>query len=62
MKWELGFFEESIESSHPVRGAWIEIELAGNYGAATASHPVRGAWIEIELTKEIFKKGNGRTP
>ena len=35
-------------SSHPARGAWIEIDrdkaaLMGH----TSSHPARGAWIEI---------------
>ena len=34
--------------SHPVRGAWIEIEIISAVEeAVTQSHPVRGAWIEI---------------
>ena len=41
-------------ASHPVRGAWIEIEAARLpvkwFGG---SHPVRGAWIEI-LTISIL--------
>ena len=36
------------EVSHPVRGAWIEINETLTLGfSAGTSHPVRGAWIEI---------------
>lgn len=33
--------------SHPVRGAWIEIELPVKLMPKNESHPVRGVWIEI---------------
>ena len=35
--------------SHPVRGAWIEIQMRMQMGLAEMSHPVRGAWIEMKL-------------
>ena len=38
--------------SHPVRGAWIEIDDDLLYSYNDMSHPVRGAWIEI-LTKTV---------
>ena len=34
-------------SSHPVRGAWIEISEGLEAEKVPKSHPVRGAWIEI---------------
>ena len=36
--------------SHPVRGAWIEIDYLASKGLKRESHPVRGAWIEMVLT------------
>ena len=34
--------------SHPVWGAWIEMEVAtSTHYTFNASHPVWGAWIEI---------------
>ena len=40
-------------TSHPVRGAWIEIFfLVDPPLAAVSSHPVRGAWIEIKLNAD----------
>ena len=34
--------------SHPVRGAWIEIDDSEGLSVRKMeSHPVRGAWIEI---------------
>ena len=35
-------------SSHPARGAWIEITCAFRSRDIVWSHPARGAWIEIE--------------
>ena len=40
--------EKGIETSHPVRGAWIEIGLCSAAVGLPLSHPVRGAWIEIK--------------
>ena len=34
-------------SSHPVRGAWIEISAYALVLSGNPSLPVRGAWIEI---------------
>ena len=34
-------------TSHPSRGAWIEIARLLRDGGSTQSHPSRGAWIEI---------------
>ena len=33
--------------SHPVRGAWIEIDVGTDDADSSSSHPVRGAWIEM---------------
>ena len=36
------------DTSHPARGAWIEIGIAlPSSNLITESHPARGAWIEI---------------
>ena len=36
--------------SHPVRGAWIEINtITYSLINSEMSHPVRGAWIEITI-------------
>ncbi len=35
--------------SHPVRGAWIEMETGVLLYERKESHPVRGAWIEIRI-------------
>ena len=43
--------------SHPVRGAWIEIEWLRRYANSPESHPVRGAWIEIEIENKKVKIG-----
>ena len=40
--------------SHPVRGAWIEIENTAVLTQSMMSHPVRGAWIEIRLTIQLL--------
>ena len=37
----------TASSSHPVRGAWIEIISLLLVLKLSKSHPVRGAWIEI---------------
>ena len=36
-------------SSHPARGAWIEMRWADNMVRRAGSHPARGAWIEISI-------------
>ena len=36
-----------FDESHPVRGAWIEIDINVFFEQVLTSHPVRGAWIEI---------------
>ena len=38
-------------SSHPSRGAWIEIRRLPQRLHPSASHPSRGAWIEISLSR-----------
>ena len=46
-------FEANIDRngmSHPVRGAWIEIECCQPTRFHFSSHPVRGAWIEIKIS------------
>ena len=35
------------ETSHPARGAWIEIAPAWEVVRRVESHPARGAWIEM---------------
>ena len=47
--------------SLPVRGAWIEIMVAGQRGTMCTSLPVRGAWIEISKPPDVFG-GFGRSP
>ena len=48
--------------SHPVRGAWIEIQGLPDIWEIFPSHPVRGAWIEILNAEndKVIKKS--RTP
>ena len=37
-----------MRTSHPTRGAWIEINnIAVLFGLRVWSHPTRGAWIEM---------------
>ena len=49
--------------SHPVRGAWIEIEqIAIERLKAASSHPVRGAWIEISRMRVNERSSLCRTP
>ena len=40
--------------SHPVRGAWIEIENQSFDQLMKQSHPVRGAWIEIRMSLNLW--------
>ena len=47
MKSELSAPEKIRGESHPVRGAWIEINGVRTNWRKCVSHPVRGAWIEI---------------
>ena len=37
--------------SHPTRGEWIEIFVAGILALYEMSHPTRGEWIEIASNK-----------
>ena len=42
-------------TSHPARGAWIEIMCAASiFYPLITSHPARGAWIEIMCAASIF--------
>ena len=52
----------SVDKSHPVRGAWIEMpaELTGD--EVKRSHPVRGAWIEIKALFSDLKHGKSVAP
>ena len=48
MKSKLHNIMQNIYTSHPARGAWIEITNSGSPSIVMRSHPARGAWIEIE--------------
>ena len=52
----------SVTSSHPARGAWIEIVVTYNGQSVTKSHPARGAWIEIYGGRAQYQRRNCRTP
>ena len=42
---------ERVLTSHPSRGAWIEISISAFIKRAISrSHPSRGAWIEIHMS------------
>ena len=47
LKYDDSPFLSCGEQSLPLRGAWIEIVLAGTAAFPAGSLPVRGAWIEI---------------
>ena len=51
-----------MKLSHPVRGAWIEIDNYDLRKQVDKSHPVRGAWIEIYESLYKEKPKNCRTP
>ena len=36
-------------SSHPARGAWIEMKISASEVVQMQSHPARGAWIEMAV-------------
>ena len=38
---------KGMVTSHPARGAWIEIQFPVKTFFRKSSHPARGAWIEI---------------
>ena len=40
-------------TSHPARGAWIEIKVGVMLGPRFESHPARGAWIEIRNHSKV---------
>ena len=46
---------QTWDKSHPVRGAWIEIQAPVANVVGLPSHPVRGAWIEIPLCHIRFE-------
>ena len=54
--------EKGIETSHPVRGAWIEIGLCSAAVGLPLSHPVRGAWIEIQEYSIVITHMPSRIP
>ena len=43
-------------SSHPARGAWIEITITAQPILLLTSHPASGAWIEIGYAEVTIKK------
>ena len=48
MKYASGVIYDTVSTSLPVRGAWIEMPAGTGAAIVTAaSLPVRGAWIEI---------------
>ena len=51
-----GYVENGIVylSSHPVRGAWIEIKGGQSAQTTPPSHPVRGAWIEMPALRPLL--------
>ena len=48
---------DKLKTSHPSRGAWIEILHNCRKGHQSLSHPSRGAWIEIFSAEEIQAVG-----
>ena len=54
--------EKGIETSHPVRGAWIEISTSSGIMRFFRSHPVRGAWIEIQEYSIVITHMPSRIP
>ena len=48
--------------SHPVRGAWIEIQKFVAKCPESVSHPVRGAWIEIDGKRTVIRTGSQSHP
>ena len=49
-------------SSHPSRGAWIEIMSVWTRRSGIRSHPSRGAWIEIKAARSRRTRARRRTP
>ena len=47
------------KESHPVRGAWIEMEHSKSYFGTPLSHPVRGAWIEMWSLEDVDSSNAG---
>ena len=45
-------------TSHPSRGAWIEIGIWHVRNNRTPSHPSRGAWIEIAIPHTARRSRN----
>ncbi len=44
----------ATSSSHPTRGAWIEMAIDPSGGTpSSSSHPTRGAWIEMAQKRFI---------
>ena len=52
----------SRASSHPARGAWIEIRSGVRRPGHCGSHPARGAWIEMTVWTAKTTKTLCRTP
>ena len=53
MKCEIDPDAKFTRTSHPVRGAWIEIKGLNTAPVVASSHPVRGAWIEMQIAAEL---------
>ncbi len=49
-------------TSHPSRGAWIEIKILPLSPLKKVSHPSRGAWIEIDMGEDVDNCPTSRTP
>ena len=51
-----------MATSHPARGAWIEISFLVTTTPSPVSHPARGAWIEIAIIRHTIRCTSCRTP
>ena len=47
LKWLIKGATLPLITSHPARGAWIEMPVKDFGESFQMSHPARGAWIEI---------------
>ncbi len=46
-------YHVSLDWSHSLRNAWIEISLGSLIGCVCKSHSLRNAWIEIFWTLQV---------
>ena len=56
MKYNSSLHDFARDTSHPARGAWIEIKIWRYTKCRASSHPARGAWIEIWVLPVIEYK------